>query len=70
MLLELLKRALEWEDPYEDMPHFDLICEELQLNPYDDRDTLRASIEEHLNMMDLEGDLAGTDFDGGDHDVE
>jgi hypothetical protein len=70
MLLELLKRALEWEDEYADMPDFCIICDELGISVADHPDDIRASIEEHLNIMDLEEDLAGTDFDGGDHDVE
>jgi hypothetical protein len=70
MLLELLKRALEWEDEYADMPDFCIICDELGISVADHPDDIRASIEEHLNMMDLEADL-GPDFDeGGDDDVE
>lgn len=62
-LLELLKRALEWEDEYDDMPDYGFICERFGINPFDDRDTIRASLEDQLNMLELEGDLAGTEFD-------
>lgn len=60
-ILELLKRALEWDDPYEDMPDYGFILEHLGLSPDDDPQTVREAIE--MEIADLEPDAVG-DGDG------
>jgi hypothetical protein len=63
-LIEMLKRALDWEDPYEDMPDYKEICEHLGIDPGEDPETVKEAIEMELADLQPEGE------EGGDTDVE
>lgn len=58
-IIELLKRALEWNDPYEDMPDYGLILEHLGLDPYEDPEIVREAIEVELAALGPDGEAEG-----------
>jgi hypothetical protein len=55
-LIELLKRALEWDDPYEDMPDYHEVCAHLGLDPSEDPETIKEAIEMELADLNPDGD--------------
>ena len=58
-ILKLLKDALEWDDPYEDMPDYSSILQHLGLDPDTDEETVREHIELEVEALEPEGDSEG-----------
>lgn len=58
-ILKLLKEALNWTDPYEDMPDYGHILEHLGLDPDTDEETVREHIEFEIEALEPEGESDG-----------
>lgn len=55
-ILKLLKDALNWTDPYEDMPDYGHILEHLGLDESATDEDIREAIEMEIADMDPDGD--------------
>lgn len=62
-IIELLKRALEWQDPYEDMPDYAAVLEHLGLDADEDPEVVREAVALEIEAMDAESDAAAPDGD-------
>jgi len=69
-ILELLKRALDWDAPdYSGMPDYATILDHLGLTEHDDPDLVRETIEQEIEALEADGEDAEGDAEGGDSDV-
>lgn len=68
-ILEILKRALDCEDAYKDMPDYATILDHLGLTEHDDPELIREAIEQEIEALEAAGEDADSDAEGGESDV-